>query len=246
MPESEYKICHLTSSNSPGCISFATLSTSPRNSAHSTRQTETEIETEINQLEDSSVGSETIGGVVGAGILILIMCCAAVLIKKRKFSSSKSGASSGLTESGCEETSTWKYSSGSNDHARSECNTTPNSYYSNNDSYSNAHAYANTTRQAYPDVTGSAYPGTTTAVGYHYQPTSTSTPSKNNRHSQIIHDHQLLIKQQQQQMLAAATTPNKGHHNAQGSFSHFNTSHVPHQHAYSHSYSHTNPRDHNL
>ena len=68
----------------------------------------------------------------------------------------------------------------------------------------------------------------------------------NNRHSQIIHDHQLLIKQQQQQMLAAATTPNKGHHNAQGSFSHFNTSHVPHQHAYSHSYSHTNPRDHNL
>jgi len=203
--------------------------------------------------DESSIGSETIGGVVGAAVLILMMCCAAIFVKKRRFSSHSKGSSSNGCESGCEETNTWKYSSGSND-GRSD-NMTPNSYFSNNDSYTNAYA-SGTKPTHYPDVTNQNTANQ--IVKYHYQPT-TSTPHKaqSNRHSQIILDHQGMIQQTMggQQGLSQSIGGQvhiggqqniggqqmHGHYH-QNSFNQFHTSQPPtNKHFYSHSF--TQPRN---
>ena len=204
--------------------------------------------------DESSIGSETIGGVVGAAVLILMMCCAAIFVKKRRFSSHSKGSSSNGCESGCEETNTWKYSSGSND-GRSD-NMTPNSYFSNNDSYTNAYA-SGTKPTHYPDVTNQNT--TNQIVKYHYQPT-TSTPHKaqSNRHSQIILDHQGMIQQTMggqglSQQVGGQLSQSMGGpqhiggqqmhgHYHQNSFNQFHTSQPPtNKHFYSHSF--TQPRN---
>ena len=232
-PGSDYKVCHVTTTS---CINFRTEA----------EVTSSPVVTS-SRSDASSIGSETIGGVVGAAVLILMMCCAAVFVKKRRFSMSHEKSQSGC-ESGCEETNTWKYSSGSND-GRSD-NMTPNSYFSNNDSYTNAYASGSKPTQ-FPDVTNQS---TNQIVKYHYQPT-TSTPHKthqSNRHSQIILDgmggqqsfsqpmggqlasQQMIIGGQQGQM--------HGHYH-QNSFNQFHTSQAPptQKHFYSHSF--TQPRN---
>ena len=243
-PNCDYKICHINSSakSNTGCVAFSTISESysPYQTDYTVIQ-DYPVVTGPPRSQKASVGSETIGGICGAIILLVVMCCAALFIKKRGFASHQK-SSGAATESGCEETNTWKYSSGSNE--RSD-NMTPNSYYSNNDSYSNAYTGAN----QYPDVTKS---GQITTAGqcavpfqYHYQPNAQSTPHrinselvKSNRHSQILQDHQHVVLQQ---------AHHQRHASQNSQFNHFNTSqpqgHNPAPgHFYSRSFN-TQPRD---
>ena len=104
----------------------------------------------------------------------------AVLFIRRKWRYEGALKSTNSNSSGCEETNTWKYSSGGSAVDRSD-NLTPNSYYSNTDSYLNN----------YPDVTHHKH-----QIQYHYQPPIQSTPthhakqlSQSNRHSAIIQDN---------------------------------------------------------
>ena len=128
----------------------------------------------------TSVGmTETVGGICGAVILLVIMAIA-VLFIRRKWRYEGALKSTNSNSSGCEETNTWKYSSGGSAVDRSD-NLTPNSYYSNTDSYLNN----------YPDVTHHKH-----QIQYHYQPPIQSTPthhakqlSQSNRHSAIIQDN---------------------------------------------------------
>ena len=227
-PGSDYKVCHVTTTS---CINFRTEA----------EVTSSPVVTSSRSEDQSSIGSETIGGVVGAAVLILMMCCAAIFVKKRRFSMSHEKSQSGC-ESGCEETNTWKYSSGSND-GRSD-NMTPNSYFSNNDSYTNAYASGTKPPSQFPDVTNQS-------VKYHYQPT-TSTPHKtnihqSNRHSQIILDQQNYSQpmggQISQQMIIGGQQNQMHGHFHQNSFNQFHTSQAPptQKHFYSHSF--TQPRN---
>ena len=133
---------------------------------------------------------------------------------------------------------------------------TPNSYFSNNDSYTNAYA-SGTKPTHYPDVTNQNT--TNQIVKYHYQPT-TSTPHKaqSNRHSQIILDHQGMIQQTMggqglSQQVGGQLSQSMGGpqhiggqqmhgHYHQNSFNQFHTSQPPtNKHFYSHSF--TQPRN---
>ena len=122
----------------------------------------------------------------------------AVLFIRRKWRYEGALKSTNSNSSGCEETNTWKYSSGGSAVDRSD-NLTPNSYYSNTDSYVNA----------YPDVTHHKQQ----PLQYHYQPNQ-STPTHlnsthhhhSNRHSAIISEHHHF---------RTASTPPSHHHQPQ-------------------------------
>ena len=170
-PNSEYKVCLHVSGM---CVTFATATEAYSRSTYPD-YTVMSDNTDTPVLIATSVGmTETIGGICGAVILLVIMAIA-VLFIRRKWRYEGALKSTNSNSSGCEETNTWKYSSGGSAVDRSD-NLTPSSYYSNTDSYINA----------YPDVTHHKQQ----PLQYHYQPAQ-STPlasqsHHSNRHSAII------------------------------------------------------------
>ena len=107
--------------------------------------------------------TETVAGICGAVILLVIMAVA-VLFIRRKWRYETGLKSTNSNSSGCEETNTWKYSSGGTD--RSD-NLTPNSYYSD--------SFTQNYEQNPPQ--------------YHYHPVPITQVPLNNRHSAIIDNY---------------------------------------------------------